>query len=162
VLDNIQAPISNHSVKSSHETVKQTESPAQKENNEFSFEDILDVLNPLHHIPIVSKVYKEQAEDDISNDAKSVGDMLYGVLTGGIFGGLTALGNALVRQETDKDITDHVIAFVSDEDKSKDSLRDINIDRDINPDDEVFASNESLQYLQNKDKQTEINPKADF
>ena len=35
----------------------QLDKPAQQDNNEFNFDDILDVINPLHHIPIVSNIY---------------------------------------------------------------------------------------------------------
>jgi hypothetical protein len=158
VFDNIQSSTSNHPTNKIRDAVNQVNKPEQTENNEFNFEDILDVINPLHHIPIVSKVYQEHTQDEISNNAKSVGDMLYGVLTGGIFGGLSALGNTLIRQDTGKDISEHVIAYVSDDNADINTVTAINIDAE----DELFDNNLTHQYQPNKQNLTDINPKDDF
>jgi hypothetical protein len=80
-----------------------------QQDKEFGFEDFLDILNPLHHIPIISQIYKNESGDDISNDAKAAGDVLYGALTGGILGIFSAIGNAFLKEQTDKDIGEHII-----------------------------------------------------
>jgi hypothetical protein len=82
-------------------------------DKEFNFEDFLDILNPLHHIPIVSEIYKNESDDKISNDAKAVGDIIYGGLTSGLLGVLSAIGNALLKEETNKDLSEHIIDFAS-------------------------------------------------
>ena len=54
--------------------------------------------------------------DEISDDAKAVGDIFFGILTGGVFGVLSAVGNAILKQQTEKDLSEHVVAFFDDED----------------------------------------------
>lgn len=54
-------------------------------NNDFikSFGDVLDAINPLQHIPIVSDIYRALTGDTISTGAQ--------ILGGGIFGGPVGL-----------------------------------------------------------------------
>jgi|GEM_PF-6243289 len=42
------------------------------------FSDIIDIVNPLQHIPIVSKFYQSMTGDTIGNIAKIVGGALFG------------------------------------------------------------------------------------
>lgn len=44
----------------------------------ISFGDVLDVINPLQHIPIVSTIYRAITGDEISNGARIAGGALYG------------------------------------------------------------------------------------
>lgn len=162
MLDNIQPPIVNKSSNASANALNQSDKLAQQENSEFSFEDILDVINPLQHIPIVSNIYKEQTQDDISNQAKSVGDILYGFVTGGVFGVLSALGNTILKQETSKDASEHLMAFISEEDKQQ-SRQNIASMTEIYEGDDELVDNNSTQQQQDRIKQTEIaSQKDDF
>jgi hypothetical protein len=45
----------------------------------FSFDDIIDLLNPLQHLPVVSTLYRSITGDEISSGAQIAG--------GGLFGG---------------------------------------------------------------------------
>lgn len=87
---------------------KEQQSLGIPSNNEFGFDDFIDVLNPLQHLPIVSSIYREHTQDEISEPAKAVGDVLYGVLTGGVVGFAGALGNQVLRQQTNQDIGEHL------------------------------------------------------
>jgi len=80
-------------------------------NNDFlkSFGDLLDVINPLQHIPVVSTIYRELTGDTISAGAQIAG----GALFGGIFGFGASIINAIVENETGKDIGANVYAAVS-------------------------------------------------
>lgn len=79
--------------------------------DEPSFWDLLDVVNPLQHIPIVNTLYRELTGDEIGVAARLAG----GTLFGGPIGFAAAAVNAAVEQDTGKDIGGHVLAMFSDE-----------------------------------------------
>lgn len=58
---------------------------------DFSFFDMLDVINPLQHIPILSSAYRAVTGDETSPTAQLAG----GVLFGGPIGGLISLASAV-------------------------------------------------------------------
>ncbi len=77
----------------------------------FGFDDFLDIINPLQHIPVISSIYREITGDELNPGARIIGGGLFG---GGI--GLAAsVVNTMVEAETGKDIGEHVIAMVSGE-----------------------------------------------
>lgn len=77
----------------------------------FSFFDILDMINPLQHIPLISTMYREVTGDDLSPASRVVG----GTLFFGPAGGGTAVANVLLEAETGKDVGEHVLALFEDE-----------------------------------------------
>lgn len=74
----------------------------------FTFGDLIDIINPLQHIPIVSTLYRAITGDEISPAARFAG--------GGIFGGLVGVAMAAVNEiaesATGKDIGDNVMAAI--------------------------------------------------
>ncbi len=48
----------------------------------ISFDDVLDVVNPLQHFPIVGTVYRALTHDQIKTPEKIAGDTLYGGVMG--------------------------------------------------------------------------------
>lgn len=54
----------------------------------FGFDDFLDIINPLQHIPIVGTLYREITGDEIHAPARLAG----GALFGGLLGFLGAAG----------------------------------------------------------------------
>jgi hypothetical protein len=44
----------------------------------FSFKDLLDIINPLQHLPVVGSIYRYLTGDEPSGGARIVGDALYG------------------------------------------------------------------------------------
>lgn len=58
---------------------------------ELRFEDLLDVINPLQHLPVVSTIYRALSGDEISTGARFAGGLLYGGPIGVLATGLTAL-----------------------------------------------------------------------
>ncbi|MBK1671682.1 hypothetical protein CKO28_27220, partial [Rhodovibrio sodomensis] len=73
---------------------------------EASFDDLLDVINPLQHIPVVSTIYREITGDTMQGAARIVGGGLYGGV-GGLVGGLV---NAIAEEATGRDLGGHVMA----------------------------------------------------
>lgn len=51
-----------------------------------SFADLIDVLNPLQHIPGVAELYRTVTGDQISEGARYAGNALYGLALGGPVG----------------------------------------------------------------------------
>lgn len=76
----------------------------------FEFTDVLDVINPLQHIPGVGMIYRSLTGDEIGNGARVAG----GGLFGGVFGLAGAAIDAVVDAVTGDDTGSHVMAFVED------------------------------------------------
>ncbi len=98
-----------------------TDPPASQEpefslwdGGEFDFGDILDVVNPLQHIPVVSSIYRELTGDEIGPAPRIMG----GALFGGIVGAVASLVNVLVEDGTGKDLGEHAIALVFGDDEA--------------------------------------------
>lgn len=74
---------------------------------EFGFGDLVDMVNPLQHIPIVGHIYREATGDDI----KPISQILGGAVFGGPLGAAGGLVNVIIREETGKDITGNALAL---------------------------------------------------
>jgi hypothetical protein len=81
-------------------------------NDGFGFDDLIDIVNPLQHIPVVSSIYRELTGDEISDGARIAG----GAILGGIGGAMVSIANTVIEGETGKDIGENILAlFESDE-----------------------------------------------
>lgn len=67
---------------------------------------LLDVINPLHHIPVIGSLYRELTGDQLSPMARVMGDTLYG----GPIGAGVALANIAVESHSGRDIGGTVMA----------------------------------------------------
>ena len=74
----------------------------------LSFEDVLDVVNPLQQLPGVSTIYREATDSTISTGARLLG----GALLGGPLGFLAALVNTIAEQATGDDIGSNIYAML--------------------------------------------------
>ncbi len=63
---------------------QQTENAANNENADepFGFGDLVDIVNPLQHIPIVSNLYRAVTGDHIRPSSDIIGGAIYGGLAG--------------------------------------------------------------------------------
>lgn len=76
----------------------------------ISFKSVLDIVNPLQHIPVVSTLYREfTGDNNISSGSRLVGGALFG---GGI-GFLAAIANEIASETTGKDIGSNLFAAVT-------------------------------------------------
>lgn len=73
----------------------------------FTFGDLLDIINPLQHIPIIGTLYRALTGDEISAGARVAG----GTLFGGPIGAAVATVNAVLDESTGKDVGEHVLAL---------------------------------------------------
>ena len=78
---------------------------------EVGFGDFVDMVNPLHHIPLVGNIYRHVTGDEIKPPAR--------ILGGGIFGGpigmASAMANAVVEDQTGADIGGNMIAAINEQ-----------------------------------------------
>jgi len=72
-----------------------------------SFDDVLDVVNPLQHFPIVGTVYRALTHDQIKTPEKVAGDTLYG----GVMGLASSLADVGFEKLTGHNFGDTVMAM---------------------------------------------------
>jgi hypothetical protein len=85
---------------------------AQDDSSSFGFDDLLDIVNPLQHIPVISTIYRHLTGDKIGVPEQIAGDTLYG----GVTGLICSLGDALFQELTGKNVGDTVYAMVIGDD----------------------------------------------
>lgn len=95
--------------------------PAGKNGKGFSFADLIDVINPLQHIPVVSSLYRRITGDEMGNSARIAG----GALFGGVIGLATSVADAIVDKATGSDIGDHVMTAMFGKDTKRVAETDI-------------------------------------
>lgn len=81
----------------------------------FSFRDVLDIINPLHHIPIIGNIYRAVTGDEIKAPARILG----GGIFGGIIGAVAGVVNAVISKVTGKDVGEHVMAAFKNDPNEK-------------------------------------------
>ena len=74
----------------------------------FSFLDLIDVVNPLHHIPVVGPLYREITGDVIDLLPQITGSTLF---FGPIGAGLAAV-DVVLKETTGSDTGDHILAML--------------------------------------------------
>lgn len=80
---------------------------------DFSFGDLLDIINPLQHIPLINGIYRDLTGDNIGYVAKLAGGTLFGA---GVPGLITSFIDVAVEDSSGKDIGEHVLAMLRDSD----------------------------------------------
>lgn len=80
----------------------------EQATEEFSFGDLVDMVNPLHHIPLVNVAYREITGDSI----KPIGNIVGGAIFGGVAGAAVGIMNVVVQEETGKDMGENAIAMI--------------------------------------------------
>jgi hypothetical protein len=80
-------------------------------NEKFGFYDLLDMVNPLQHIPLVNVAYRKITGDEIKGAPQIIG----GALFGGAIGAAGGLANVIIQEETGKGFTGNALALASGE-----------------------------------------------
>lgn len=80
--------------------------------DEFSFWDLVDVINPLQHIPVVSTLYRHLTGDEIGFVAKLAG----AALLGGPIGLAGSFVDVAIEDNSGRDIGEHLYALVTGDD----------------------------------------------
>ncbi len=73
----------------------------------FSFGDLIDMINPLQHIPVVSSLYRSLTGDEASAGSRLAG----GAIFGGVGGLVSAFFHHAIEEETGQSLTEQVVAW---------------------------------------------------
>lgn len=79
---------------------------------------VVDIVNPLQHLPVISTIYRHITGDEINAVARVAG----GALFGGPVGAIASVANVAVEGATGKDIGDNLIAMITHEDGEENSV----------------------------------------
>jgi hypothetical protein len=77
----------------------------------LDFDDFLDIINPLQHLPLIGTAYREITDDQIEAPARFVGGTLYG----GALGFLAALASAAYEGITGESVDDSLTGLFEGE-----------------------------------------------
>ncbi len=72
------------------------------------FHRLLDIVNPLQHLPVVGTLYRAATGEHIGPLEKIAGDALYG----GLWGAVTSVADVAFEQVTGKSVEDTVMAWL--------------------------------------------------
>ena len=81
--------------------------PAQ----DLTFDDLIDIVNPLQHLPVVSMLYRAVTGDEIKPAMRILGDIGYGGPMGFVFSCL----QVLFEEVSGDDIAGHGLAMLTDD-----------------------------------------------
>ena len=82
---------------------------ASQQAKPFGFYDLLDMVNPLQHIPLVNVAYRKITGDEIRGAPQIIG----GAIFGGALGAAGGLANVIIQEETGKGFADNALALAS-------------------------------------------------
>lgn len=104
------------------------ENAASRQAEPFGFYDLLDMVNPLQHIPLVNVAYRKITGDEIRGAPQIIG----GAIFGGALGAAGGLANVIIQEETGKGFTDNALALASGKKISyRDKQHTISADNDL-------------------------------
>jgi hypothetical protein len=82
---------------------------AKPDKPDFSFDDLVDIVNPLQHIPVVGTLYRAITHDTIKTPEKIAGDTLYG----GLWGFVSSVADTAFQAVTGQNFGDTVLALLT-------------------------------------------------
>ncbi len=101
-----------HTQESFAQALSYSQPDIAEDNAEFGFGDLIDMVNPLQHIPIVNQLYREISGDEI----KPIGKIMGGAVFGGPLGAASGLADTIIEEETGKSLSGNAMAMVLDGD----------------------------------------------
>jgi len=81
---------------------------AVADDHGVSFDDLLDIVNPLQHLPVVGTLYRALTHDSIKTPEKIIGDTIFG----GMMGFISSVADTAFEQITGKSFGDTVLSFL--------------------------------------------------
>lgn len=76
-------------------------------NDSYTFDDIIDMINPLQHLPVIGTIYRKLTGDTI----KGMSTIIGGTIFGGPIGAVASTANVIVKDRTGKDIADNALSM---------------------------------------------------
>src|SRR5215475_9963257 len=86
-------------------SVSASSKPAEQHSG--FFHHLLDVINPLQHLPVIGTIYRAITGDHIGPVEKIAGDTLYG----GLWGAVSSIADAAFEGITGKSVEDTVVSW---------------------------------------------------
>ncbi len=101
----------------------QASAPAAQEgapnpDSSFSFHDLVSIVNPLQHLPVIGTLYRAITHDTIGTLEKIAGDTLYG----GLWGAVTSVADAAFEAVTGKDVGETMLALFTGDDAAAEKV----------------------------------------
>lgn len=81
--------------------------PEKQDGEDYTFSDVIDMINPLQHLPVIGTLYRKFTGDTI----KPMSDIIGGAIFGGPIGAVASTMNAVVKSTTGKDIAENAFAI---------------------------------------------------
>ena len=103
----------------SPELVESRSRPAAPADDGFGFDDFLDIINPLQHIPLIGTAYRAITGDEMETPARLAGGALYG----GLFGFLGALGTTVLEEITGESVDQKLASLFDGSSRGADPYR---------------------------------------
>jgi len=75
---------------------------------DFSFHNLIGIVNPLQHLPVIGTLYRAITGDKIGTPEKIAGDALYG----GLWGAVSSIADTAFEAATGKDFGSTMLAMV--------------------------------------------------
>jgi hypothetical protein len=79
-----------------------------EKDNEFSFGDVIDIINPLQHLPVIGTLYRKITGDTMGSFSGIVGSTIFGGPLGAISSGI----NLALKESTGKDLAENAMSLV--------------------------------------------------
>ncbi len=95
----------------------------------FGFFDLIDIVNPLQHIPLLNIVYQKITGDDIKPISRIIG----GAVFGGAMGAASGLIATAIEDGTGKTPLDNAISLISNKDINNKDSNDIKAYNELAP-----------------------------
>ena len=77
-------------------------------DDEFEFGDVVDIVNPLQHLPVIGTIYRNMTGDKM----KGFADIIGGAIFGGPIGAVASTVNVIVKDRTGKDIAENAMSIM--------------------------------------------------
>jgi hypothetical protein len=95
--------------------------PERAPQHHFSFSDVLDIVNPLQHLPVIGTLYRKLTHDEIGTPEKIMGDTLYG----GVPGLISSVADTAFEKITGKNFADTALSLFDGGDSGKLAASDL-------------------------------------
>lgn len=74
------------------------------ENSDFGFWDLVDLINPLQHLPLIGTIYRQITGDEIKPEVQVAGSILMGAATGSILmSAASGVASVILEEHTGKE-----------------------------------------------------------
>lgn len=80
----------------------------ETQGRDYTFADVVDVINPLHHLPVIGTLYRQWTGDVL----KPMSNIIGGAIFGGPVGAIGSTIDVIVKDRTGRDIGENALAIV--------------------------------------------------